>query len=519
MRDLQFYTHEAKRCVPYLSHEDQLAWAEHALETHPGFGSLPQPESTPQPVIEAPIVAAPIVESPDPVSYPPAPIALAPTPQRFGFVDWWRIAVLILLLALCVINARAQDPASQGIILGFQQSGTTLAQRGTGIVRFNCSTGMTCSWTAATSTFTLTSSGGGGGSPGGLTTQVQYNNSGSFGGITNLTSDGTNPILKAIAAPSSPSSGFGIPYEDSTSLNLAFKNAAGTVNHGIQTKVAVTHNFATAVSDAGVVAVAQPACADLSDAASGCSAAATPPGGAHFEIQTNNGSGGFAGSNWFINANDLIYGDPTESSNLPYLIPATNQLSIFPSQNSHSLFYASISVPSGGHGSDTSEINLGALATADSTTKFFASQLGFGGIAADGSTSTIVYQMGMEGVCTTANDCSAFSSYDFTLVNTITNEILLENSSTNAHGLYVPATTQFVTLGLYTASGQIQSNDTTDSNPLLLSKNAVADSAPGAGYVSFKAVAGTTSGKCKIVMKAGTSATPITLIDDIGSGC
>ncbi len=158
MRDLSFYIHEAKRCVPQLSREDQLAWAEHALETHPGFGPLEI--STSEPVIEAPVAAAPIVESPDPVSYPPAP---ASQPHGFGFVNWWRIAVLILLLALCVINARAQDPASQGIILGFQQSGTTLAQRGTGIVRFNCSTGMTCTWTAATSTFTLTSSGGGGG--------------------------------------------------------------------------------------------------------------------------------------------------------------------------------------------------------------------------------------------------------------------------------------------------------------------------------------------------------------------
>src|SRR5206468_2848214 len=36
---------------------------------------------------------------------------------------------------------------------------------------------------------------GGGGTPGGSNTQVQYNNSGAFGGITNATSDGTTMTL------------------------------------------------------------------------------------------------------------------------------------------------------------------------------------------------------------------------------------------------------------------------------------------------------------------------------------
>ena len=41
-------------------------------------------------------------------------------------------------------------------------------------------------------TCTITISGGGGGSPGGSSTQVQYNAVGSFGGISGFTSDGTN---------------------------------------------------------------------------------------------------------------------------------------------------------------------------------------------------------------------------------------------------------------------------------------------------------------------------------------
>lgn len=118
----------------------------------------------------------------------------------------------------------------------------------------------------------LVTGGGGGGTPGGATNSVQYNaGGGTFGGITNLTTNGTNPLLTAIAAPASPSAGFGVFYEDSTSLNLVFKNASGTVNHGVQTANSVAHNFLTAIADNGSVSLAQPVCGDLSDSQSGCS--------------------------------------------------------------------------------------------------------------------------------------------------------------------------------------------------------------------------------------------------------
>jgi hypothetical protein len=45
------------------------------------------------------------------------------------------------------------------------------------------------------------------------------------------------------------------------------------------------------------------------------------------------------------------------------------------------------------------------------------------------------------------------------------------------------------------------------------------NTAPGAGVLKFTVVAGTTGGSCKIVARAGTSATPVTLLDNIGSGC
>jgi hypothetical protein len=75
--------------------------------------------------------------------------------------------------------------------------------------------------------------------------------------------------LNAIAAPSTPSSGVGAAYIDSTSKNLAIKNDAGTVNHGVQTKAFVANSFLTAISDAGVVSSAQPSAANLSNGTTG----------------------------------------------------------------------------------------------------------------------------------------------------------------------------------------------------------------------------------------------------------
>ncbi len=42
---------------------------------------------------------------------------------------------------------------------------------------------------------------------------------------------------------------------------------------------------------------------------------------------------------------------------------------------------------------------------------------------------------------------------------------------------------------------------------------------PGAGFLKIEAVAGTAGGSCKIIAYAGTSATPVTIVDNVGSGC
>jgi hypothetical protein len=110
-------------------------------------------------------------------------------------------------------------------------------------------------------------------SPGTPLNSVQYNNASAFGGTADVLSDGTGLTtawLKAKTAPSSPSAGYGEVYEDSTSLNIAFKNASGTVNHGIQTDTGAANNFLTAVADNGLISKARPTCSSLSDSGNGC---------------------------------------------------------------------------------------------------------------------------------------------------------------------------------------------------------------------------------------------------------
>jgi hypothetical protein len=68
----------------------------------------------------------------------------------------------------------------------------------------------------------------------------------------------------AVAAPSTPVSGKGSVYVDSTSKALAVKNDAGTVSHTVQTKSSVSHQFLTSVADDGTVTAAQPSTGDVS---------------------------------------------------------------------------------------------------------------------------------------------------------------------------------------------------------------------------------------------------------------
>lgn len=71
-------------------------------------------------------------------------------------------------------------------------------------------------------------------------------------------------LATAVAAPATPAAGKGRVYVDSTSKNLAVKDDAGVVKHGVQTKAAVANQFLTGINDAGLPSAAQPAFTDIS---------------------------------------------------------------------------------------------------------------------------------------------------------------------------------------------------------------------------------------------------------------
>lgn len=54
---------------------------------------------------------------------------------------------------------------------------------------------------------------------------------------------------------------------------------------------------------------------------------------------------------------------------------------------------------------------------------------------------------------------------------------------------------------------------------LALAKESASGSAPGAGFLKIEVVAGTAGGSCKIIAYAGTSTTPVTVVDSVGGGC
>jgi hypothetical protein len=81
-------------------------------------------------------------------------------------------------------------------------------------------------------------------------------------------------LATTIAAPGTPAAGKGSIYVDSTSKNLAVKDDAGVVKHGVQTDTGAANNYISAISDEGLITKSRPACATLSDSGTGCSAAA-----------------------------------------------------------------------------------------------------------------------------------------------------------------------------------------------------------------------------------------------------
>lgn len=101
-----------------------------------------------------------------------------------------------------------------------------------------------------TGTVTIDATGGGGGSPGGSTTQLQYNNAGSFGGISGATTDGTATTyttgnLKAADVKASGSGGLSVLSNAGT--QTALFGAGGGANNTFYGDVKLDYATATTV--------------------------------------------------------------------------------------------------------------------------------------------------------------------------------------------------------------------------------------------------------------------------------
>lgn len=101
------------------------------------------------------------------------------------------------------------------------------------------------------------------------------------------------------------------------------------------------------------------------------------------------------------------------------------------------------------------------------------------------------------------------------------------NSSTNSDAKLVFATSPTGTFAIVDAltiqqSGGLQiglTQATLAASEFGLNKIAASGSAPGAGTAKMAFVAGTNANTCKLIAYAGTSTTPVTIVDNVGAGC
>lgn len=129
------------------------------------------------------------------------------------------------------------------------------------VFNFGLQQGATGSTGAPGAVNSVTSTGGSIAVTGTTTTNVEV------AAIPNATPAAGDILFTNIAAPATPAAGKTMQYVDSTSKNMASKNDAGVINHGVQTKAAVTHQFLTAINDDGSSVLAQPVVADVTGAA------------------------------------------------------------------------------------------------------------------------------------------------------------------------------------------------------------------------------------------------------------
>ena len=92
------------------------------------------------------------------------------------------------------------------------------------------------------------------------------------GGFTTLDTTGLYTTTETVA-PASPAGGRLAIYADSTQHILSSKSSGGVISNTVVPSSAVSNQYVTGLSTAGVISRAQPTCSNLSDAAATCSSA------------------------------------------------------------------------------------------------------------------------------------------------------------------------------------------------------------------------------------------------------
>jgi hypothetical protein len=187
-------------------------------------------------------------------------------------------------------------------------NGQLLIGNGSGFSLAALTAGSNITITNSSGGITIASSGGG--TPGGSNTQIQFNNSGSFGGSANFVWDGTNVQIGATGA---------LRFADTDSSNYVAFKAAGTVAANVTWTLPSTDGSsgqALVTNGSGTLSWAT---------------ASGSPGGSNTQLQYNS-SGSFAGasglvtdgSNLTINAQgDLRFADSDSSNWVAFQGPAT----------------------------------------------------------------------------------------------------------------------------------------------------------------------------------------------------
>jgi hypothetical protein len=96
------------------------------------------------------------------------------------------------------------------------------------------------------------------------------------------------------------------------------------------------------------------------------------------------------------------------------------------------------------------------------------------------------------------------------------------SNSLNIENIFLATGTNTASTSISAIAGAFQIGSTTAltlaGGEVGLTKIAASGSAPGAAGLKFAAVCGTNAGAAKIIAYAGTSTTPVTIVDNIGSG-